>query len=212
TKMNGIWGQASAASFSADRPSKAGRVLSARMTSKRCASAAWKSARVSTRVTLTTKPSFSRAAWTSSASGTLSSRCRMRSGNVILRLRLRPSADAARRRLVDDGPEHAELLDRIHELMEVDRLDHVRVHAQPVARHHVAFLARRGKHDDRDHPQPVVGLDLLQDLQTVDLRQLQIEQEHGRVVGGAAGETPAAVQIVERLGAVARDDHFVGEV
>src|SRR5262249_49351799 len=63
-----------------------------------------------------------------------------------------------------------------------------------------------------NHAQLVVGLDLLQDLQSVHLGQLQIEQEHGRVVGGAAGETPAAVQIVERLGAVPRDDDLVGEV
>src|SRR6267142_4291804 len=130
------------------------------MTSKRCARAATKSAWVSTRVTSHTTPSLSRVAWMSSASPGLSSRCRMRSGGVMPGSAQVPLADAARRRLIDDGPEDAELLDGIDEFVKVHRLDHVGVHAEPVAGHHVALLTGGGEHHHRDHAQLLVGLDL----------------------------------------------------
>ena len=43
-------------------------------------------------------------------------------------------SDAARRRLVDHRPKRAELLDRIDELVEIDRLHHVGVDTELVAR------------------------------------------------------------------------------
>ena len=47
---------------------------------------------------------------------------------------------AARRRLIDDRPEHAEFLDRVDELVEIDRLYDIGVHPEIVASHHVFFL------------------------------------------------------------------------
>src|ERR1017187_2522928 len=49
---------------------------------------------------------------------------------------------AARRRLVDHRPEDAEFLDRIDELVKIDRLYDIGVHPEAVASHHVLFLMR----------------------------------------------------------------------
>src|SRR5258705_1868628 len=61
-------------------------------------------------------------------------------------------------RLIDDGPEDPQLLDRIDELVEINWLDHIGVDAKPVARHHVLLLVGRGEDDDRNHAQLLIGL------------------------------------------------------
>src|SRR5271157_2742956 len=42
--------------------------------------------------------------------------------------------------LVDDRPEDPELLDGVHEFVEIHRLHHIRVNAQFVAGHHILFF------------------------------------------------------------------------
>lgn len=77
---------------------------------------------------------------------------------------------------VDDRPENAEFLDRIHELVKIHWLDHVGVDPELIARHHVPFFPRRSEHDYGNHPQAVVRLDLLQDLQAIDLGEFKVQQ------------------------------------
>src|SRR5438105_12056017 len=65
--------------------------------------------------------------------------CGARSDTVVASLSLG-------RRLVDEGPEPAERLDCLDELVKADRLDDVGVHAELIAPHQVLFFARRGQH------------------------------------------------------------------
>src|SRR6185312_16434318 len=93
-----------------------------------------------------------------------------------------------RRRLVDDEPEQPELLDDAPERVEADRLLHVRVDAELVALDEIAFLLRRGHYDDGDRLGPGIVLDHPQDLEAVDFRQFEIEQDQPRRSGvGIAG-------------------------
>src|ERR1017187_7884156 len=93
-------------------------------------------ASVSTRVTSQTMPSVSSRSRISSVSLGSSSIERIRNGDRML------LPHTSRRRLVDDCPENAQFLDGINKLMKVNRLYHVRVHSEFVARHHVLFLFR----------------------------------------------------------------------
>src|SRR5207302_414787 len=68
-----------------------------------------------------------------------------------------------RRQLVEDGPERSELLDRLHELAELHRLDDVGVHAQLVAAQQVDLLAGRGQHHHRRQAQLEIVVAVLGD-------------------------------------------------
>src|SRR5271154_463667 len=92
---------------------------------------------------------------------------------------------ASWRWLIDDGPENAQFFDGIHELMKVNWLHYVCVHAEFVACHHVPFLFRRGEHNYRNHSQSPVGLNLLQHLQAIYFGEFQIQQHDRRIFAGA---------------------------
>ncbi len=57
-----------------------------------------------------------------------------------------------------------------------------------------------------------VGLDLGQHLQAIDLGQLQIQQHHRRIAGQAVFVLAAAVQVVQRFGAIASHHDVVGQL
>jgi hypothetical protein len=57
-----------------------------------------------------------------------------------------------------------------------------------------------------------VRLDLFEHLQTIDLRQLEIEQHDGGIAGRALGMFAAPIQKIQRFRAVSRNDDFVGEL
>src|SRR5260370_26910516 len=101
--------------------------------------AARNSARVWARITSQTKLSASRMSWMSPASRVSSSSNKIRKG-VFTFVSSRWLLHAARRRLVDDSPEHAEFLDRVDVLIAVDGLYDVSVHPEIVASHLVFFL------------------------------------------------------------------------
>src|SRR6266545_545231 len=178
--------------------------------------------RVSTRTISQSRLSARRTSRTSSASRSLSSTWRMRTclgitGALSPRGPMSSSAstglaNAARRPFVQYGPEDADFPDGFDELFESDRLDDVSVGSEPVALDEIPFLPRGGEHDDRHGLQRVVGLDPAQDLETVQPRHLQVEQDHGRVPLGPEREAAAPKKIIERFFAVARYDDLVGKV
>src|ERR1700722_19776650 len=102
----------------------------------------------------------------SSASLGSSSRERIRKGSDVLTL------GSPKRRRVDHRPKSAKLLDGIDELVEVNRLDHVGIHAQPVACHQVFFFVRGREDNYGNQLELVIGLDLPQNFQPVYLGQL----------------------------------------
>src|SRR5208282_512113 len=79
---------------------------------------------------------------------------------------------------VQEKPVHTHLLDGLHELVEVDRLDDVAVHAQAIALDDIPVLLRRGEDDNRRHARAFVRLQRLDDLEAVDLRQLEVQEDH----------------------------------
>ena len=99
-----------------------------------------------------------------------------------------------------------------HELAELHRLHDVGIDAELVELDQVRRLARGGQHHDRNRAAVVVGLDGLQHLEAVDLRHLDVEQDHDRVAARARSKCAPAVQVVQRLRAVAHDHDLVGEV
>ena len=113
-------------------------------------------------------------------------------------------------RLVQEEPEEPQRLGRFGELREVHGLAHVGVGAQRVAAQDVLVLLGRGEDDDRQELRALVGADAAQDLQAVDLRQLQVEQDDGwKLAGISARVRSGAEEVVERGGPVARDDDLV---
>ncbi len=101
---------------------------------------------------------------------------------------------------------------RVDERPEVDRLHDVRVRAQLVAADKVLLFARRREHDDRDRLERFVGLQRAEHIEAVDLRHLEIQQQDRWIAFGPIRILVPAIQIVERLRAVAHDDHFVRQV
>src|SRR6267143_3485430 len=97
-------------------------------------------------------------------------------------------------------PEIVDGLHHLDELLQIHRLGHVAVRMQCVGLEHVLLGLRRGQNHDRNAHKPLVGLDLLEHLAAVLLRQVEVEQDDvglGRVLVGSA-----PVQEVERLDAV----------
>ena len=58
----------------------------------------------------------------------------------------------------------------------------------------------------------LVGLERAQHVEAIDLRHFEIQQQHRRIPGRPIGVRIAPVEIVEGLGAVPHDHHFVREV
>src|SRR5688500_6547680 len=104
---------------------------------------------------------------------------------------LRAANRSARRRLVDDGPERAELADSIDEGAKIDRLHHIGIGAELVAADEILFLARGGEHYDGNGLQRFIRLQRTKHVETIELRHLQIEQKHRRVTRRPLGVTVA---------------------
>src|SRR6266581_2626561 len=171
-----------------------------------------KSASVCTRWLWKSRPPRVNSRRTSSASFGLSSTSRILSRSAMLSAVFVSVRGFHGGRLVDDGPEHAGLLDGIDKLLETNRLDDVGVDSQAIALHEIFFLAGRRQHHDRQEFERLIALDLPQHLETVHLGHFQIEQHDAGQAAGLRLEFPAPIEVVERLGAVAGDDPpHVGE-
>src|SRR5215212_9995698 len=134
---------------------------------------------VSTATTSTGRPALASRARPSSTSARSSSRNRVLIIGPLASLMaafLSLPAIAPGRRLVDDGPEETDLLEGGHELGEVDRLDHVGVHAQLVALLEIGRLGGRSQDHHWNRLQILVGLDLPEHIQAVHLGELQVEE------------------------------------
>lgn len=85
--------------------------------------------------------------------------------------------------------------------------------AGAIALEPIPVLARRGQDNDRKELRPFVGADLLEYLDAVDLRELQVKEDHSREDGWIA--TCMALmckQVIERLHAVVSNDDLVLDV
>src|SRR5258708_13551718 len=116
------------------------------------------------------------------------------------------------RRLVDDGPEHARLLDGVDKLLKADRFDDVGIDAQLTALHEIGFFARRSQHHDRDDFERLITLYLLQHFQPVHFGHLQIEKYRDRKPVLPVPEVSPPVKVIQRLCAVAGDHDLVCEI
>src|SRR6201991_3921000 len=52
----------------------------------------------------------------------------------------------------------------------------------------------------------------MQDLQSIHFRQLQIEQQDSRIVGGASAVLPPAIEVIQSFLSVTGDDDLIGQV
>ena len=124
----------------------------------------------------------------------------------------RASPALVRRRLVDNGPEHAEVPDGLDELGEIDRLDHKGVDAEIITQHQVAFLARGREHDDGDVVHGGITLERAQHLEAIDARHFQVQQDDAGQPGRAVQEFAPAVHVIERLRAIAHGKDLIAQV
>ena len=119
---------------------------------------------------------------------------------------------ASWRRSIYDRPEHAQLFDGAEKLVKIHRFYDVGIHPEPVACQRIFFFFGRRQYDHGNHLEPLVRSDLLQDLQSIQLRQFQIQQNDGRALFGARRELFSAIQIVQGLLTVADNDDLVREL
>src|SRR5450759_5320913 len=160
----------------------------------------------STRRDVIESPSSNSSSRTSSASSSLSSTSRIRTGSFA------STISVVRTRLVHHGPELAECLDGLEELLGIDRLDHIRIHAEIPAGREIAFLARRRKDDDRNVLRVFFGAYLAQHLDAVHTWHLDVQQDDGRVSVVAIGVCARAMKVVECFDAVFHVDDRIAEV
>ena len=96
------------------------------------------------------------------------------------------------------SPVETKLSDRVHELIEIDGLADVAVGPEIVALDPIPVLVRGGEDDHGDPLGARVGANPLQDLQTVDLGQLEIQQDDGRQIRRVAiCVAPGAEEVVD---------------
>src|SRR6202041_1693568 len=120
---------------------------------------------------------------------------------------------SAGRRLVHHQPVQAELLRRFHELSEIDGLAYEAVGAQTVAGQNVLLFVAGGQYDDRNAARALVGPHPPQDIETAQLGQFEIEQNHGgHGLGIPVRVRAGCEQVVERLDAVANDLDLVEDL
>jgi len=120
---------------------------------------------------------------------------------------------AYRRGGIEHQPIEPELAHGFDERVEIHRLAHIAVDAELIAGDDVALFVRRGEDGYRQQRGAGIGAQALQDLQAVDLGQLEIEQDQLRLDQGIApGMVAGAKQIIQRLGAIARDDDLVQNI
>ena len=99
--------------------------------------------------------------------------------------------------------EFVDLLDGLHELVQVNGFGDVGIRVQLVALEDVFLRRGGGEHDDRDARQVGIGLDLLQQLTPVVFGQVQVEQDE--VGPRRVGELAPPVEVVEAFFSVVRD-------
>src|SRR5262249_28662629 len=143
-----------------------------------------------TRFQFASNPALRSSRSMSSASVWRSSRINTLSGTVT-----RSASAGRRRRLVEEDPVESHLLHGVAELLEIHGLHDIAVDPQPIAFDEVALLARGGDHDHGDHAGRGIRFDAPQHLEPVDLRQLEVQEDHLRPV----------VLLAARVGAAAED-------
>src|ERR1700675_2338386 len=86
-------------------------------------------------------------------------------------------------RLIDDQPVQAHVLDRLPELVEVDRLLDIAVSSQVVTARQVPLLFRGGHNNDWDVLGPQVTLDLFEHFHPIHFGKFQVQQyQFGRML------------------------------
>src|SRR5579859_1940701 len=120
---------------------------------------------------------------------------------------------AERRTLVENEPIQAQLANRFRELLEIHWLANIAVGAQVVTPDAIALFIGRGENHDREQLGAPVGAKTTQHFKTVELGQLQVEQDDFRE---RRERVPSRVslsqQIFESLHAIARHHHLVFDV
>ena len=111
---------------------------------------------------------------------------------------------------IQHEPVHPDLARRLQELLEVHRLHDVTVRSEPVGLEPVALLRRRGEHHHRQQLRVRMRANGVEYFEPVAARQLQIEQDHDRKRLRRPGRR--AVQDLQRLLPVARDDQLIGQL
>src|SRR5260221_11498553 len=102
--------------------------------------------------------------------------------------------------LVEHRPVQSQLPCYLHKGIEIDRLPDVTVCMKVAGLDQIVPLCRRRQNDDRYVLRAFVPAKALQDFQTADPRQFEIEQDHDRLLARvAAGVAPFPEQILERL-------------
>lgn len=120
---------------------------------------------------------------------------------------------SSKRRFVEDHPVKAEVLDSIHENLELDRLSDVAVAAQVVAFHLVLLLHRRGQDDNRQEFRRLGLSDSLEDLQPIHFWKAEIKKDNrGKHLGFAVSMLSFGEEVVQGFGAVLGNDDLVSEV
>src|SRR3569832_1789125 len=116
-----------------------------------------------------------------------------------------------------EGSDHDPVLvDGVHhpyEMVELDRFLNISIGAEIIASEDILLTGRDRQYDDRDRLEGGVALDLLEDLQSPHLREVEIEQNDSRTGSGRRiGEFPLTVKKVERLLAVPRHIELVPDL
>src|SRR6185436_13853485 len=110
-------------------------------------------------------------------------------------------------------PVESHVGDRAGKCLEIDRFDDVAVGTQAVRPRDVGLLARRGEHDNRNALGPSLLLEAAQHLEAVDLRELQVEQDHlGDDPDLPQRMRPITEEELQGLGAVMAHKHLIREI
>src|SRR4029077_14911557 len=115
--------------------------------------------------------------------------------------------------LFQEHPVQSHLGDGPGERLEIHGVDDVAVGTQSVRRRDIGFLVGRREDDDRQRLGPLIGPEPPQNLEAVDLRELQIQEDYaGRDADVTERMRLVTEEEVERLRAVARHEDLVREV
>src|SRR5207302_1730199 len=85
---------------------------------------------------------------------------------------------ASGRKAVEQHPVEAQRTDGVGELLKIDGLDDVAVDPQVIAGLEIVILVRRGQHDHGDLLGPRIRLDPAEHFDSIDLGELQVEEDH----------------------------------
>ena len=113
--------------------------------------------------------------------------------------------------LIEHQPIHANLAHGDGELIKVDWLDDVAVHAQLIATLNIWFLARRSQDHCGNVPRAIVAFKASQHLNSVDQRQFQVQQDHFWRID-TTGISTGPKQKFQRLLPISHDVDVIDEV